>query len=545
MTASYRFYSEEQISPNQAKTPEGFLICHAVPIARTGMQLYGPGEIDIEEGPDGIVRIFREAEEVFRPQTIASFEGKPLCIEHPDGVDITPGNWRELAVGHLQNVRRGEGISDHLLIADFIITHPDAIRLIEDNPVYEVSAGYDAQYMKLGIGQGKQVNILGNHVAFVKRGRCGPVCATKDHETLPTTPQVKNPVTLRSAAGESVYSLPRKTGDKMANGFKDWLGKMKDALTKGDLEGAKSTMDEGAAIMQMTGDPDDNETHTHVHIHTGAPAITKAEGNLPNTGETRVTTAATGSGTDEMFGSKTFDEAFEEHVKKTEDSVSSIRDSFEEFKKEMRDSMAKCMDSIAEMAKAAGTTVDEKMTEMTGEGSAKEEGDKEIEGGLKEEAPPGTGDSIMKARDSAMLEDSFSQTVALAEILVPGIAIPTFDAASDKVSTYKSICALRRRALGTVMATRDGAALVERVAGRTPDIETLPCRDLAPIFRGAAAAKAEQNNAAAARASTQDNSYFGHGYDQPKAGKRPMTIADVAKINEEFNARQAAAAAAK
>ena len=538
MTASYRFYSEEKISPNQAKTPEGFLICNAVPIARTGMQLYGPGEIDIEEGPDGIVRIFREPEEVFRAQTIASFEGKPLCIEHPDGVDITPGNWRELAVGHLQNVRRGEGIQDHLLIADFVITDPRAIALIEENPVYEVSAGYDAQYMKLGVGQGKQTNIIGNHVAFVKRGRCGPVCATKDHQTLATTPQVENADTLRSAAGESVYSLPRKTGDKMANGFKDWLGKMKDALMNGDLESAKSTMDEGASIMEMTGDPADNETHTHVHIHTGAPAITKAEGGLPNTGETRVTNAADGT---EMFGSKTFDAELEERFKKTDDSVSSIRDSFEEFKKECRDTFAKMADSLAEMAKSAGTTVD---ADEPGSGAGGEP-DKDIEGELKEEAPAHTGDAILKARDSAMLEESFSQTVALAEILVPGIAIPTFDAASDKVSTYKSICALRRRALGTVMATRDGAALVERVAGRTPDIESLPCRDLAPIFRGAAAAKAEQNNAAAARASTQDSSYFGHGYDQPKAGRRPMSIADVAKINEEFNARQAAAAAAK
>jgi hypothetical protein len=537
---TFRFYSEEQLSPNQARTPEGFLICHAVPIARIGTQLYGPGEVSIDPGPDGVVRIDRDADQVFRPQTIASFEGKPLVINHPDGVDVTPENYRDLAVGHMQNVRRGTGIEDHLLLADFVIMREDAIALILANPNYQVSCGYDAQYEGTAPGRGRQVNIVGNHCAFVEHGRCGPICATKDHETIAAdlAPCLKNGAMIRSTASGSESSLRTKTGDHMAKSFGDWMTKLRDAMKSRDEKQVESVLDEGASIMKMTGDPEDNETHTHVHIHTAPPAITKAEGGLPNTGETRVTNAAdgmTGGEDGATFGGRTFfsDEAIEERFKKSEDS-------FEEFKKECRDSFKAMQDSLAEMAKTAGTMVDGEPGETTKEPSGEGKPDKDIEGDLKEEAPPGTGDLITKARDSAMLEDSFSQTAALAEILAPGISVPTFDSATDPVTTYRSICALRRKALTVASATRDGAAIIESIAGRTPEIDTMPCRDLAPLFRGAAKIKAERNNAAASGGAslTQDRGYLGKGYDQPKAGgKRPMSIAEVNRINAQFNSQ--------
>ena len=135
---TFRFYSEEQLSPNQARTPEGFLICHAVPLRVSVPEIDGPGEVSIDPGPDGVVRIDRDADQVFRPQTIASFEGKPLVINHPDGVDVTPENYRDLAVGQMQNVRRGTGIEDHLLLADFVIMREDAIALILANPDHQI-----------------------------------------------------------------------------------------------------------------------------------------------------------------------------------------------------------------------------------------------------------------------------------------------------------------------------------------------------------------------------------------------------------------------
>ncbi len=101
-----RFHTTEDIGEKRSYTPEGFLVCHDVPIARTGMQLYTSEEVPIEDAGNGEVRIYREPDEVFRPETISSFEGKPVTVEHPNDF-VTPENWQQLSVGTVQNVRRG------------------------------------------------------------------------------------------------------------------------------------------------------------------------------------------------------------------------------------------------------------------------------------------------------------------------------------------------------------------------------------------------------------------------------------------------------
>lgn len=73
-----RAYYGSRISEHMTKTPEGFLICHNVPIARTGRQDYLPQEIGMEGSK--LVSVIRTDEEVFSPQAIASFEGKSLFI---------------------------------------------------------------------------------------------------------------------------------------------------------------------------------------------------------------------------------------------------------------------------------------------------------------------------------------------------------------------------------------------------------------------------------------------------------------------------------
>ena len=42
-----RYYSVEDLGPSQRLTPEGFLICEGVPIARTGTQVYMAEEVDL------------------------------------------------------------------------------------------------------------------------------------------------------------------------------------------------------------------------------------------------------------------------------------------------------------------------------------------------------------------------------------------------------------------------------------------------------------------------------------------------------------------
>ena len=102
-----KYYSVAKLSERISETPEGFLVCEAVPITRAGDLMYSPFETPVTPGKGNTV-ISRTVEDIHDPATIASFEGKPVTINHPDDF-VTPDNWRELTVGIVQNVRPGEG----------------------------------------------------------------------------------------------------------------------------------------------------------------------------------------------------------------------------------------------------------------------------------------------------------------------------------------------------------------------------------------------------------------------------------------------------
>lgn len=149
------------------------------PLARTGHQLYSNKELPLTGDSDGHIIIERLPEEVFRDQTVNSFHGKPVTLDHPD-TDVNPKNWRNLAVGYVMNPRRGTGVLDHLLLGDLVITDEDAIDAIRHRDLRELSAGYDAEYEQVSDGKGRQRNIIANHVALVSDGRCGVLCRIGD-----------------------------------------------------------------------------------------------------------------------------------------------------------------------------------------------------------------------------------------------------------------------------------------------------------------------------------------------------------------------------
>jgi len=202
-------YYGTRLSENiSRREPEGYLLCLNVPVARTGMQEYLPEELGLagnsefriqssELSPAGggngppensefriqnselFVSVYRPPEEVFSPETIASFEGMPVTNDHPpDGVDI--GNIRALQKGHAHNVRRGSGEESDLLLADLIITDPVLIDLIMDGK-REISCGYTYELCEEN-GQFIQRKIRGNHVAVVDAGRAGARVSIKDEK---------------------------------------------------------------------------------------------------------------------------------------------------------------------------------------------------------------------------------------------------------------------------------------------------------------------------------------------------------------------------
>lgn len=412
------FYLANKLGEKRSTTPEGFLVCHDVPIARTGTQVYHQDEIPMEGGPDGLIRVDRTPEEVFSERTMQSFEGKPVTVEHPNDF-VNPENWRRLAVGYMQNIRRGSGIDDDLLIGDAVITDKDAIEYV-NKKLPEVSAGYDAEYEQTEPGRGVQRNIVGNHVALVERGRAGPRCSIKDGE-----PKMKK----------------RNFWDRLTTAIK-----AKDAeAVKQELESYDA--EEGGNEAEK----EDNELDRQVLARI---------------------------------------DRLEALVMKLVDGMS--KDEKMESKKE------------AEMKDD-----DPDMGNMTGD-----------EGDLTEAEP---AEKNPDAVGKVLTGDAMKMIVARAEILAPGIRIPTADGVKAKTAD-----AIKRKALAQAMTTDSGAAVIKPFL-QSGDVAKLSGPTLDAVFVGAAELMRAKNNASGARASVSTRDF----------GKT-VTAADLNARNREFWAKNTA-----
>ncbi|EKN4075503.1 TPA: DUF2213 domain-containing protein [Yersinia enterocolitica] len=180
-----RYFYTAKLGNTRFLQADGSLLCKDVAIARTGTQRYRPEEVDLIPGPDGSVVVYRTEDEVFAPETIASFEGVAVTLGHPEDdegniVFVNPSNFSELAHGHIQNVRRGTGDKSDLLLADVLIKRQEAIDAVNSG-LTDVSCGYDALYEQIAPGKGNQYQITGNHLAAgIPRGRAGVRCAIGD-----------------------------------------------------------------------------------------------------------------------------------------------------------------------------------------------------------------------------------------------------------------------------------------------------------------------------------------------------------------------------
>lgn len=185
-----KYFFKTRLGNTRFQLADGSILFKDVPIGRTGEQVYGAEELpELTPDSDGLIVVRRTPEEVFSERTIASFESMAVTIGHPKDfsgniIFVTPENWRRLANGHIQNVRRGEGANSDLLLADVIVKTPEAIQAVEDGDD-EVSCGYDADYRQISPGVAEQYAITGNHLALVPNGRAGSRCALGD--AMPST----------------------------------------------------------------------------------------------------------------------------------------------------------------------------------------------------------------------------------------------------------------------------------------------------------------------------------------------------------------------
>lgn len=163
------------------RTPEGYLRIPAK-ISRTGIQDYLAIELRnagvplADSIPDNaIVKIYRDAAEVFNADALSSFEHKPTTLGHPVGF-VTPENVRQLQTGFTLSPVT---VKDNHVAVDILLQDAEAIKAYNAG-MRDLSCGYKAGVMMTpgmtADGQpfdGKQVSIVGNHVAQLPAGRAG------------------------------------------------------------------------------------------------------------------------------------------------------------------------------------------------------------------------------------------------------------------------------------------------------------------------------------------------------------------------------------
>ena len=164
-----KFLVSEKLSPHKYKTAEGYLVCVDAVLARTGKQSYMRDEI-FGDGDETIVEVDRTPEEVFSEATLASFENKPITVEHPSE-DVNSENFKEYSVGFVRDVHRGVVDGQDVILGTLVIQDAQTIEEIENGEHTDLSCGYDCDIQDEDNLQ--QRNIRGNHVALCAEGRAG------------------------------------------------------------------------------------------------------------------------------------------------------------------------------------------------------------------------------------------------------------------------------------------------------------------------------------------------------------------------------------
>lgn len=154
-------------------TDEGFL---KVPghVARAGIQQYLARELGLDGDPNRIVNVYRPEDEVFNEDSMASYAGADVTLEHPKGF-VDSNNYSNTSKGVVigSGERDGDFVKCNLFVKDKATI--DAIL----SGKCELSAGYSAYYVpEEGVHDNKnyefvQKGIKINHVAVVDRARAG------------------------------------------------------------------------------------------------------------------------------------------------------------------------------------------------------------------------------------------------------------------------------------------------------------------------------------------------------------------------------------
>ena len=174
---------------SRIKTPQGFMICQGVTLAKPMVKEYYAGELGIVDGHQAtdIIGIYTPPDVLFGQSVIDGFTASDVVMQHPQGNQLNSENYKDHVIGTAKNVRAENGY----LVADLTIKDKWAIEAIEYDDIKQISLGYAAELdMTAGTtdsGQnyhGQWVGMVADHVAVVREGRCGDDCKIGDKQTV-------------------------------------------------------------------------------------------------------------------------------------------------------------------------------------------------------------------------------------------------------------------------------------------------------------------------------------------------------------------------
>lgn len=264
--------------PPSTRTDEGFLRAPATRVGRTGVQEYR-----LIDGT--IQRELRLDEHVLDPVSLATLEGKPVTLGHPNG-RVDAKNARELARGNVNNPR-AEGF---FLTADLTIYDEETIASIEAG-AGELSVGYRTRLIPIVGGvfhqaghrfdgtkaDYLQTRVRGNHVAVLPRGRA--------NEGLPDRPvriRMDGSEDEMRLDGEGNQIVEREDAPKTTAQFDDLpdaafavirKGGKKDSQGKTVPRSLRALPHHTAAVK----DPNDNSTVDRAHLRNALARLDQTD----------------------------------------------------------------------------------------------------------------------------------------------------------------------------------------------------------------------------------------------------------------------------
>jgi len=222
-TKSAHGYLASPLSEHISEMPDGSLLVVGCPIARTGWQTYSVRDLPPESArelgidtsdPNAQIDLYRPPEEVFRPEFLASLNGRPITDGHPPQF-VDPDNFNQYSKGHIQNPRKGPQMEDGEwpVIADLVISGEPLVSKVLDKRARDISLGYDFGIARSG-NKIIQCDMIGNHNAVVPKGRAGDLVAIGDQaaepRAAPPEPEAVKPPGSGNGHAALTYTHPTK-----------------------------------------------------------------------------------------------------------------------------------------------------------------------------------------------------------------------------------------------------------------------------------------------------------------------------------------------